>query len=113
MIPINVLRFNALELRAASYKHEDLVAAQRNDAKLTQVIEGIENNKHIPKEYRSKSKSKLFMENDLLMYNHHNNYLVVYPSELRSKILDLSHSQWCSSHFGIFKTHKRVLASFW
>ena len=30
------------------------------------------------------------MENDLLMHNHHNNYLVVCPSELRSEILDLS-----------------------
>ena len=66
---LDVLRFNALELSAASYKHEDLVVAQRNDAKLKQVIEGIESNKHIPKEYR-KSKSKLFTENDLLMHNH-------------------------------------------
>ena len=38
---------------------------------------------------------------------------MVCASELRSEILDLSHSQWCSGHFGIFKTHKRVLASFW
>ena len=43
----------------------------------------------------------------------HSNYLVVCPSELRSEILDSSHSQWYSGHFGIFKTHKRVLASFW
>ena len=47
---------------------------------------------YILKEYR-KSKSKLVMENDLLMYNHHNNYLVFCPVELRSEILDLSHSQ--------------------
>ena len=53
------------------------------------------------------------MENDLLMYNHRNNYLVVCPSELRSEISNLSHSQWCSGHFGILKTHKRVLVSFW
>ena len=52
------------------------------------------------------------MENDLLMYNHHNNYLAVCPSKLSPEILDLSHSQWFSGHFGIFKTHKRVLASF-
>ena len=76
------------------------------------MIEGIESNKLIPKEYR-KSKSKLFMENDLLMYNHRNNYLVVCPSELKSEISDLSHSQWCSGHFDIFKTHKCVLVSFW
>ena len=109
---LDVLRFNTLELSATSYGHEDLVVAQRNDAKHQQVIERIESNKHIPKEYR-KSKSKLFMENDLLIYNHHNNYLVVCPSELRPEILNLSHSQWCSGYFGIFKTHKRVLASFW
>ena len=42
------------------------VVAQRNDAKLKQVIVGIKINEHIPKEY-CKSKSKLFMENDLLM----------------------------------------------
>ena len=90
---------------------KSFVGAQRNDAKLKQVIVGIESNEHIPKEY-CKSKSKLFMENDLLMQNHHNNYLVVCPSELRSEILDLFHSQLCSGYFGIFKTHKRVLASF-
>ena len=33
-----VLRFNALELSAASYRHEDLLVAQENDAKLKQVI---------------------------------------------------------------------------
>ena len=43
---LDVLRFSVLELSAASYKHEDLVVAQRNDAKLKQVIEGIESNKH-------------------------------------------------------------------
>ena len=89
---LDVLRFNELELSAATYRHEDLVAAQRNDAKLKQVIEGIESNKHIPKEYR-KSKS-----NDLYSHNHHNNYLAVCLSELRSEISDLSHSRWCSGH---------------
>ena len=44
---LDVLRFNALELSATSYKHEDLVVTQRNDAKLKQVIEGIESNKHV------------------------------------------------------------------
>ena len=77
---LDVLRFNTLELSVASYRHEDLVVAQTNDAKLKQVIEGVESNKHISKEYR-KSKSKLFMENDLLMYNHYNNYLLVCRSE--------------------------------
>ena len=36
---LNVLRFNALELSAASYRHEDLVVAQGNDANLKQVRE--------------------------------------------------------------------------
>ena len=36
---LNVLRFNALELSAASYRHKDLVVAQRNDANLKQVRE--------------------------------------------------------------------------
>ena len=36
---LNVLRFNALELSAASYRHEDLVVAQRNDANLKQMRE--------------------------------------------------------------------------
>ena len=94
---LDVLQFSELELSSASCRHEDLVAAQRNYAKLKQVIEGIESNKHIPKEYR-KSKSKLFMENDLYSHNHHNNYLAVCLSELRSEISDLSHSRWCSGH---------------
>ena len=48
---LGVLPCNALKFSAASYKHEDLVVAQSNDTKFKQVIEGIENNKHIPKEY--------------------------------------------------------------
>ena len=44
---LDVLRFNTLELSATSYKHEDLVVTQRNDAKLKQVIERIESNKHV------------------------------------------------------------------
>ena len=65
---LDVLRFNALELSAASYKHEGLIIAQRNNAKLKQVIEGIESNKHVPKGYRI-SKSKSFMKNGLFMCN--------------------------------------------
>ena len=109
---LDVLRLNALELSAVSYDQHELVAMQRNDAILEQVIEGLKTNSEIPKVYRM-SKNKLFIENDLLMYNHHGYNLVVAPSEIRLEILDMCHSQWCSGHFGVFKTHKRVLKSFW
>ena len=34
------------------------------------------------------SKNKLFVKDDLLMYNHHGHNLVVAPSEIRSEILN-------------------------
>ena len=45
---LDVLRFNALELSAVSYNQHELVAMQRNDAILEQVIEGLKNNSEIP-----------------------------------------------------------------
>ena len=107
-----MLRFHALELSAVSYDDHELVAMQRNDAIVRQVLDGVNNNHDIPKMYRI-SKNKLFVKDDLLMYNHHGHNLVVAPSEIRLEILNLCHSQWCSGHFGAFKTHKRVLKSFW
>ena len=109
---LDVLRFHALELSAVSYDDHELVAMQRNDAIVRQVLDGVNNNHDIPKMYRM-SKNKLFVKDDLLMYNHHGHNLVAAPSEIRLEILNLCHSQWCSGHFGAFKTHKRVLKSFW
>ena len=39
------------------------------------------------------SKNKLFIENDLLMYNNHGYSLVIAPSEISSEILDTCHVQ--------------------
>ena len=52
---LDVLRFHALHLSAVSYKNEELVAAQMNDAIIKQVIEGVKNNGTVPKEYRKSS----------------------------------------------------------
>ena len=57
---LDVLRFHALELSAVSYDDHELVAMQRNDAIVRQVIDGVNNNYDIPKMYRM-SKNKLFV----------------------------------------------------
>ena len=38
---------------------------------------------------------------------------VIVPQNLRQEVLRYSHFDWSSGHFGIFKTHRRVLERFW
>ena len=51
--------------------------------------------------------------NGLLCYKHHAPYLVVTPCNLQQEILVICHNQFTPGHFGIFKTHRKILAGFW
>ena len=56
---------------------------------------------------------KLTITDDLLTFDHHGVLCIVVPESLRQEILTLNHIDWSAGHFGTFKTHRKVLQSFW
>lgn len=60
-----------------------------------------------------KFKDRLFIEDNLLMLLYHQRKLIVAPNVLRKEIITISHNTFTSGHFGIFKTHRKVLSKFW
>ena len=53
------------------------------------------------------------MVDGLLTYSYHGNCLIVAPKNIRSQIMIIAHSHFLGGHFGVFKTHRRVLEKFW
>ena len=110
----NVIDVNYVELNRVSYTEDELLEKQLNDGDIFNVIDfktkgNCIKGDNIYKKYND----KLFVENDLLRYKHHGKMLYVCPKELRSELLTLSHNQFYSGHYGIFKTHKRLLEGVW
>ena len=54
----------------------------------------------------------IFIE-DVLNIKFKNKALLVVPKSLRYEIISLSHGEWYSGHFGIFKTIQRIYNSYW
>ena len=106
----------AFRLETLNYDVVDILAFQLEDGDIQQVLGyfGVqEGKKAVPRPYKSHLQ-RLFVDIDgLLKYRHGGEGLVVVPGRLRNEILALSHNQWTSGHFGIFKTHRRVLQKFW
>ena len=46
------------------------------------------------------------------MLQDHAHYLVVAPCSLQQEILVICHNHFISGHFGIFKTHSKILERF-
>ena len=46
------------------------------------------------------------------MLRDHAHYLVVAPCSLQQEILVICHNHFISGHFGIFKTHSKILERF-
>lgn len=113
----NDVKMSGLQLEFLKYDVSDLLSAQLEDPDIQKVNEILGQSdtglKEIPKSYRA-DRQKLFVDEDkLLKYRHHSNVLIVVPEHLRNEILSLCHNKWTSGHFGVFKTHKRVLNLFW
>ena len=56
---------------------------------------------------------KLCITDGLLTYDHHGNLCVVAPRSLRNEILLMSYTEWSAGHFGLYKTHRKILNNFW
>ena len=53
--------------------------------------------------------NKILIDEGLLQYKHHNRYCVILPSELRQETIPACHANWATGHFGIYKSHQRIL----
>ena len=56
---------------------------------------------------------KISIDGGLLQYKHHNQYCVILPSELRQETISACHADWATGHFGIYKSHQRILECYW
>ena len=108
-----------LKLDYLGYDITDLMNVQLEDLDIQQVVRVLDplaverTTGEVPKEYKHHMQ-KLFVDEDkLLKYRHHSNVCFVVPEHLRAEILALCHNQWTSGHFGVYKTHRRVLELFW
>eukprot|EP00112_Aurelia_sp_Birch-Aquarium-sp1_P015743 Seg3512.1 transcript_id=Seg3512.1/GoldUCD/mRNA.D3Y31 product="Retrovirus-related Pol polyprotein from transposon 412" pseudo=true protein_id=Seg3512.1/GoldUCD/D3Y31 len=114
----NNASMNAFTLESLHYDVPDFVSLQREDSDIQQVIDyksssGAEKGV-VPAAYKAHVQ-KLFVdeEDNLLKFCYHGGQCIVMPTSLREEVLPLSHNEWTSGHFGIFKTHRRVLENFW
>ena len=93
-----------------------MLLAQRQDEDMKSVFEYLEtgtiSRNDVSMVYR-KYLDKLTIQQDLLKYNHHSNWITVVPAKIQRDVLKLTHSDIYAGHFGVFKTHRRILASFW
>ena len=114
----NPVSINAFTLESLHYDVPDLVSLQREDPDKQEVINyksstGAEK-VVLPAAYKAHVQKLIVDEEDnLLKFCFHGGQCIVTPISLREEVLSLSHNQWTSGHFGIFKTHRRVLENFW
>ena len=117
-LPWSVISCNAIELSQQLYTNSEFIAFQRQDSELSQIFNFLEKNEEdrdlngIPKGYR-RFIHRISIQDNLLVFNDRGNIIVIVPQNLREEVLRYSHCDWSSGHFGIFKTHRRVLERFW
>ena len=97
---VNVLPFKA---KTASY-HKYSIFLEKNEE--DRDLNGI------PTDYR-RFIHRISIQDNLLVFNDRGNIIVIMPQNLQEEVLRYSHCDWSSGHFGIFKTHRRVLERFW
>ena len=116
--PWSVISCNSIELSQQLYTNLELSTLQRQDEDLSKLFAYLEQDETdrdltcIPRDYR-KFIHRILINDNLLVFNNHQNNVIIIPQGLRQEILRYSHCDWSSGHFGVFKTHRRVLERFW
>ena len=108
----NAVSINAFTLESIRYDVPDLVLLQRevinykSSAGAEKVV--------LLAAYQAHDQKLIVDEEDnLLKCCFHGGQCIGMPISQREEVLSFSHNQWTSGHFGIFKTHRRVLENFW
>ena len=116
--PWDVISCNSIELSQQLYTNSELSLLQHQDEDLSKLFQYFEHDSNtrnlnsIPRGYRQ-SIHRISVKDNVLVFNNHGNLIIVIPQGLRTEILQHSHCDWSSGHFGTFKTHRRVLERFW
>ena len=113
--PLQIL---SVILDSVKFSSDELLAEQRNDSQIAAVLTYLTSGKEVQpakalsQEYRQ-CLHKICITDGLLTYDHHGNLCVVAPRSLRNEILVMSHTEWSAGHFGVYKTHRKMLNNFW
>ena len=106
---------NAFELSELLYSREEVMNKQMEDTELHFLylyLTGKQDKESVHKSYR-RFLNRISIDEGLLQYKHHNRYCVILPSELRQEIISACHADWATGHFGIYKSHQRILERYW
>ena len=113
--PLNSFHISSITLQNDSFLSE-FINIMHNDGELENLFKAIVEN-HKEKSYVAKAFKKylpfIFIEDNVSKIKFKNKVLLVVPKSLRYEIISLSHSEWYSGHFGIFKTIQRVYNNYW
>ena len=95
--------------------NKDIALAQVADESLSQLKVYLEKSSgQVPQLYR-RYLPKLSVVGEVIVFkrNRKSAPCLLAPESLHQDILKLAHSDWASGHFGMFKSHRRVLDRFW
>ena len=114
---LDVLRCSSLHLSQSILQNDEILAAQRNDPELTKIINYLQKkqvaNKMDVSPIFRRHLDHLELKGNLLVYKCNVwSYCIVAPAEMNEQIIKLCHSDWASGHFGLYKSHRRILQRF-
>ena len=114
---LDVLRCFSIHLSKSLLKNDELLADQLNDSDISKVIHYLKSRNTVTKDYLPQQYrryiDKLELKDHLLIYKQNRKSFCVVPQDKTEEIMELCHCDWASGHFGLFKTHKRILQRFW
>ena len=98
-------------------KNDELLGDQLNNSDISKIIHYLKNcstltKDYLPQQYR-RYIDKLELKYHLLIYKQNRKSFCVVVPDKTEEIMRLCHCDWASGHFGLFKTHKRILQRFW
>ena len=100
---LNVVNCYSLQLDLCSYDQNDLGIKQLNDPELSLVIdyfESVTKPKSMLPSLFKRYEPQLHLNDGILLYYHHGQKLFVVPTDMKTEMLQLAHSQFLSGHQG-------------
>ena len=100
------------------YDDNDIREAQLNDPAIYPIITSFESDNAVTVTDKvqppfKRELDQLTIIDGILYYKYRGKSLIVAPKSLYKEILELSHSNHLTEHFGSYKTHRMVLNRFW
>ena len=112
--PIQIL---SVALYQVKFTSKEILTKEMKDNDILEMLTYLQSGKEItaenfPRAYQS-SVHKLNITDGLLTFDHHGILCIVALETLRGEILTVNHAEWSAGHFGVFKTHRKILQNLW